>query len=180
MSRPTLLKIADFSFWLCRSRKLSVSSILGYRSMLASVFRFKLPEITTSPVLQDLVGSFKVEVPVRSVRPSSWDLEVVLGFLRSSAFEPLSSLSLRELTKKVLFLVSLATAKRVSELQALSSYVSFSSSGACVACVPEFLAKTESALNPLPRSFVVNLFQILLRAWNRSCCFVQCEPSVNI
>ena len=129
-----------------------MSAILGYRFMLAAVFKFKLPEISTSPVLQELVRSFKVEVPVR---PPPWDLQVVLRLLRSSTFEPLSSLSLRSLTKKVLFLVSLATAKRVSELQALSCVVSFSSSGACLSYVPEFVAKTESALNPLPRSFVV-------------------------
>ena len=51
--------------------------------------------------------------------------------------------------------MSLATAKCVSELQALSSIVSFSSEGAVVSYVPEFLAKTESALRPLPRSFLV-------------------------
>ena len=53
-------------------------------------------------------------------------------------------------------LVSLATAKRVSELQALSRYVSFSSSGACLAYVPEFVAKTELAVNPLPRTFIIH------------------------
>ena len=88
-----------------------MSAILGYCSILAAVFKFKLPEISTSPVLQDLVQSFKIEVPLRPVRPPPWDLEVVLRFLRSSTFETLSSLSLRSLTKKVLFLVSLATAK---------------------------------------------------------------------
>ena len=46
-------------------------------------------------------------------------------------------------------------AKRVGELQALSRVVSFSSSGACVTYVPEFVVKTESALNPLPRSLMV-------------------------
>ena len=80
---------------------------------------------------------------------------MVLRFLRASTFEPLSSLSLRSLTKKVLFLVSLATAKRVGGLQALSCVASFSSSGACLSYVPKFVAKTEPALNPLPRSFVV-------------------------
>ena len=74
--------------------------------MLAAVFRFKLPEISASPVLHDLLRSFKVEVPVRPVRPPTWELEVVLRYLRSSSFEPLSSLCLRSLTKKVLFLVS--------------------------------------------------------------------------
>ena len=76
ISRPSLSKIADFLFWLRQSRKLSVSAILGYRSMLAVVFRFKLPEISTSPILQDLLRSFKVEVPIRAVRLPPWDLEV--------------------------------------------------------------------------------------------------------
>ena len=33
--------------------------------------------------------------------------------------------------------------------------MSLSSSGACVAYVPEFVVKTESAVIPLPRSFVI-------------------------
>ena len=41
-------------------------------------------------------------------------------------------------------------------MQARSCAVSFSSSGACLSYVPEFVVKTESALIPLPRSFVVN------------------------
>ena len=90
-----------------------MSSILGYRSMLSSVFRFKLPEISSSPVIKDLIRSFKVETPVRSVRPPSWDLDAVLRYLISSTFQPLSSTPLRLLTKKVLFLIALATAKRV-------------------------------------------------------------------
>ena len=130
-----------------------MSAILGYRSILAAVFRFKLPEISTSPILHDLLRSFKVEVPVRSVHPPTWDLEVVLRYQRSLSFEPLSRSSLRFLTKKTLFFISLAIAKRVSELQALSKHVTFSSSGACVAYVPEFVAKTESVVNLLPRSF---------------------------
>ena len=50
-----------------------MSAILGYRPVLAAVFCFKLPEISTSPILQDLMRSFKVEFSVRSVRPPSWD-----------------------------------------------------------------------------------------------------------
>ena len=107
--------------------------------MLAAVFRFKLPEISTSPILQDLLRSFKLEVPIWAVRPPPWDLEVVL----------------RSLTKKTLFFISLATDKWVSELQALSKHVTFFSSGACLAYVPEFVAKTELAVNSLPRSFMI-------------------------
>ena len=74
-------------------------------------------------------------------------------FLKSPIFEPLWQASLRDLTRKTLFLIALASAKRISELQALSRTVAFSSSTAAVAYVPEFLAKTESALPSLPRSF---------------------------
>ena len=128
---------------------------MGYCSMLSAVFKSILPEISSSPIIHDLLCSFQVEAPVREVRPPSWDLPTVLNYLRSSPFEPLSSASLRDLTRKTLFLLSLATAKRVGELQALSRRVSFSSSSAGLSYVPEFVAKTESAIRPLPRSFEV-------------------------
>ena len=62
ISCPTLPKIADFLLWLRRVRKLSVSAVMGYRSMLSSVFQFKLPEISSSLVLHDLLRSFKVKL----------------------------------------------------------------------------------------------------------------------
>ena len=43
----------------------------------------------------------------------------------------------------------------MGEILALSHRVSFSSSAAGLSYVPEFVAKTESALRPLPRSFEV-------------------------
>ena len=67
----------------------------------------------------------------------------------------MSNASLRDITRKTLFLVALATAKRVGELQALSRIVSFSSSSAGLSYVPEFVAKTETATRPLPRTFEV-------------------------
>ena len=155
VSRPSLHKIADFLFWLRRSKKLSISAVLGYRSMLSAVFRTVLSEISTSPVIHDLLRCFKVEAPCRAIRPPTWDLLKVLTYLRSSVFEPLSNASLRDLTRKTLFLVALATTKRVGELQALSRFVSFSFSVAGVSYVPEFLAKTETEVRSLPLSFSV-------------------------
>ena len=154
MSRSSLPKIADFLLWLCKSKKLSVFAVLGYWSMLSAVFHTVLPEISTSPVLQDLLRSFKVEAPCRAFRPPAWDLLKVLDYLRSSVFEPLSNSSLRDLTCKT-FLVALATAKQIGEIQAPLRFVSFSSSAAGVSYVPEFLAKTETAVRPLPRSFAI-------------------------
>ena len=62
--------------------------------------------------------------------------------MRGPPFEPLSSCSLWDLTQKVLFLVSLATARRVGELQAVSRDVSLSGSDLYLSYLHEFRAKT--------------------------------------
>ena len=154
ISRPSVSKVADFLLWLHCCRGLSVSSIMGYRSMLSAVFRFQLPELSSHLVLRDLLRSFRLAAHCRPLRPPVWDLAAVLTYLNSTVFEPLRVASLRNLTKKVLFLFALATAKRVGELQALSRLVSFVHADACVSYVPEFVAKTESLSNPIPRSFL--------------------------
>ena len=155
MSRPTVAKVADFLLFLHRSLSLSYSSIVSYRSMLSGVFCFVLPDLSSHFVLHNLLWSFRLERPIPSSCVPPWDLLVVLRFLRGPPFEPLASSSLRTLTQKVLFLVSLATARRVGELQAVPRDVSFSGSVAFLSYLPEFRAKTESAVNPLPRSFCV-------------------------
>ena len=78
---------------------------------------------------------------------------MVLRCLNTSLFEPLHLCSLRNLTKKVLFLVALATAKRVGELQAISRTVSFVSSDACLMFLSSL--PRQSFSNPLPCSFLV-------------------------
>ena len=133
VSRPSLSKVADFLCWLRSSKYLSVSSIRGYRSMLSAVFRLHLPSLSTHPVLLDLLRSFCLESGERQLRPPAWDLSLVLRYLNTSAFEPLSVAPLRALTQKVLFLLALATAKRV----------------------PQFVAKSESLTRSIARSFLV-------------------------
>ena len=123
--------------------------------MLSAVFKSVLPETSISPVLHVLLRSFQAEAPIREVRPPSWDLNIVSSLLRSSSFQPWTTISLRNLTRRPLFLLSLATAKRGGVIQALSCRVSFSSSAAGLFYVPGLVAKTESALRPLPRSFEV-------------------------
>ena len=119
MSHPSASKVADFLLYLRRSLSLSYSSIASYRSMLSGVFRFVLPELSSHFVLHELLRSFHFERPLPSFRVPPWDLLCVLRFLRGSLFEPLASCSLRDLTRKVLFLVSPATVRRVGELKLL-------------------------------------------------------------
>ena len=109
----------------------------------------------------NLLRSFKVEAPCRAVRPPSWDLEAVLRFLRSPIFEPLASSSLRDLTRKTLFSSCFGYGQASGEIQALSHVVSFSSSSAGLSYVPEFLAKTETAVHSLSCSFSIQSLQDL-------------------
>ena len=88
-------------------------------------------------------------------RVPPWDLSRVLSFLSGAPFEPLSSCSLQDLSRKVLFVVALTTARRVGELQALSAVVSESGADLFLSYLPEFRAKAESEARPLPRSFCV-------------------------
>ncbi|XP_064087254.1 uncharacterized protein LOC135201886 [Macrobrachium nipponense] len=155
ISRPSIPKIADFLLFLRKVKRLSHSAIAGYRSMLSNTFKFHLPEISTSRCIHDLIRSFKIERPGLPNRAPPWDLSVVLRFLSSPEFEPIENLTLRQLTKKVLFLTALATAKRVSELQAVSRLVSYKGDDIFLSFLPEFVAKTESEANTLPRSFRV-------------------------
>ena len=97
-----------------------MSSLRGSRSVLSAVFRFHLPSLSSDPVIRDLLRSFRLSSAELVLRPSAWDLSRVLTYLVSPAFESLSQASFRALTLKTLFLLALATAKRVGELQALS------------------------------------------------------------
>ena len=106
-------------------------------------------------MLHDLLRSFCLERPLSSSQVPPWDVLRVLHFLRGRPFEPLASSSLRDLMQKVLFLVSLATARCMGELQAVSREVSFCGSDVLLSYLPEFQAKTESSVNPLPHSFFV-------------------------
>ena len=114
-----------------------------------------LPDLSTSSVIRDLIRFFSIQRPLRKVSPPDWDLDLVLKALRLSPYEHLAEASFRDLTKKALFLLSLATAKRVSELQALSHKVARVGGDLSLAYLPGFVAKTESESNPLPRSFLL-------------------------
>ena len=86
VSRPTLVKVADFLYWLRYTRGLSVSSLRGYRSVLSAVFRFHLPSLSSDPVIRALLRSFRLSSAERVLRPPVWDLSKVLKYLVSPAF----------------------------------------------------------------------------------------------
>ena len=105
------------------------------------------PSPGSDPVLAELIRSFELARPVsRSLAPK-WDLSVVLTSLTRAPFEPLGSASRCHLTWKVVFLLTFATAKRRSEIHALSvdpQSLRFNSDGSVsLAFQPGFLSKNQ-------------------------------------
>ena len=133
--------------FLFKTEKAAVSTIKGYRAILSSVFKFCLPEISSSPILKDLVRSFEISAPRPLHHTPPWDLDKVLEYLSGPPFEPLAGASFRNKTRKALFLLAMATAKRIGELQALSFSVSYRGDDLVLHYDPFFLAKTESVSN---------------------------------
>ena len=131
-------------------RRLTITTIKGYRAAIASV----QSRVGTNGYLTSLFRSFTVAAPPSQPLPR-WYLDVVLRYLRSPVFEPLGDLNFRRLSAKTLFLLSLATAKRVSEIHAVSRSVGWRDGSAVLSYVPSFRAKTETVARPLPRHFVV-------------------------
>ena len=112
--------LAEFLLHLRKSRSLKGGTIATYLAAINSVLAAKRgKKVSTTPELQSLLKSFKIEDQKKKFRPPAWDLNIVLNYLRESPFEPLNNASFEDLTKKTVFLLALATAARVSEIHAI-------------------------------------------------------------
>ena len=75
-------------------------------------FYLRFSVFTLDPVIRVLLRSFRLSSAGRVLHPHAWDLSMVLPYLVSPAFEPLSQASFRALPLTTLFLLALATAKK--------------------------------------------------------------------
>lgn len=146
---PLTLSVPQIASFLCdlfEKDNRAPSTIKGYRSMLAEVYRkIRGPDIGTDKFLSDLISNFEYNKPRFRALIPAWDLTVVLEFLAGDYFEPLHETSLRWLTLKTCFLISLAVAGRISEIHALSrapECLRFNQDGSLTLTTkPEFVAK---------------------------------------
>ena len=113
--------VADFLTFLFSVKKCQVSTIKGYISTISNTLKYKTGyDFGSHPVLSELIKSFAIQRPVdRSLAPK-WDLAFVLSHMCKAPFEPLDKASLFYLSVKTVFLVTLATSRRVSEVHAFS------------------------------------------------------------
>ena len=100
-----------------------------------------------------LLSSFSRSVAPMELHPPAWDVALVLQSLTGAPYEPLRTCDECFLAQKALFLLALASAKRIGELHALSYRVSHSRGWAEVSFsfVPGFVAKTQDPSSLTPR-----------------------------
>ena len=154
---PSSRRLADFFVYLFDVKKLSVSTIKGYRSMISHTLSFRgRSDIGSDTSISELMRALELKRPVsRSLAPK-WDLACVLWSLTKAPYEPLAQADLQHLTWKTVFLLTLASAKRRSEIHALSmedTHLRFNSSDDSVSmtCQTGFLAKNQlPSVAPLP------------------------------
>ena len=114
--------VADFLTFLFNVKKNQVSTIKGYRSTISNTLKFKNTgyDFGSHPVLSELIKSFQRQRPVDRPLAPKWDLAFVLSHLCKAPFQPLDKATLFFLSVKTTFLLTMATARRVSEMHALS------------------------------------------------------------
>ena len=148
--KTSVPNIASFFNYLFEEEKLSPVTIKGYRAMLSQVLSQKGINITEDKDIRALFQSFDREKPKLTKRLPQWDLSLVLKYLSKSPFEPLDRASLLHLTLKTVFLTTLASAGRISEIQALLYSFSHKEdwSQITLSYDEEFIAKTERPGDP--------------------------------
>ena len=144
--------IVDFLIHLREDKGFSLSALKGYRSTINSVFTLKGMDLANSKELSMLFRSFAKTCSPLDLRPPAWDMALVLQSSTNQPYEPIREAEERFLAHKTLFLIALASAKRVGELHALSYHVSHSADWkVSFSFVPGFVAKTKDQSSFDPR-----------------------------
>jgi len=178
---PSLANISSFLLSLFK-QGLAVSTIAGYRSVLASAFKYHTDlDISHSIELSALIENFKHERPQPSNLVPKWDLDIVLWTLMDKPFEPIhdeKAVPLTYLTWKTTFLLLLASGLRRGELHAIPfkgisyprdySHLTFRPDPAFVA---KTTLKTGHALQPFS---IQSLEKIVGKEKERTLCPVRC------
>ena len=140
--------VCDFLVSLFDEGK-QVSTIKNYRSAIAAVhsgFSDGSSVGSNHAILSLLKGMFNERPPRRRLAPS-WSINEVLSSFTTDPYEPIHNAPLDALTRKTVFLVAAASARRRSEIHALSirpGFIRFTPEGVHLLPNPSFLAKNQT------------------------------------
>ena len=114
-------QLANFFSYLHDDLHKGHSAILGYKAVINSTIKLcKSKDICNNYHIESLLRSYKLEKPPVDKSVPKWNLNLVLNSLTKKPYEPMLSASLKHLTWKTAFLLSFATAARVSEITNLN------------------------------------------------------------
>ena len=117
---PTSAQLATFLYEFFDTHGVSLQTIKGYRSCLASVLsRTGRAAEVQAKTISDMIMSMELQRPRLTPVLPQWDLGIVLEALSKPPYEPLREAFLKHLTLKTVFLLAMASGGRRSELQAL-------------------------------------------------------------
>ena len=113
-----LKSVVDFLMYLFKDRKLQLSTIDGYRSVIADKLGNSPINVSKDKNPMCLLDSFHKDRPKGRRGFPSWNLSLVLHQLTKAPFEPIKEASLKHLTFKMVFLLAVGSGKRRSEIHA--------------------------------------------------------------
>ena len=138
-------EIAEFLQNLYDVEKLSPKTIQGYRAAISVIHK----EVDGVPIGQNrdlrelILGMSQLKPSKKSLVPN-WNLPLVLNSLIKEPFEPMQSADMKFVTLKTVFLLAVASGRRVSEIHALSidkHHWRRERDGISMITNPEFMAK---------------------------------------
>ena len=152
-------KVADFFIHLFEVKGKAAGTIEGYKAAIVDTFKiFERDDISTNSTITCLIRSFHLDKSRPKKDIFKWSLSLVLDVLRSPPFEPMSQISLANLTVKTIFLVALASGSRRSELHAITlfgSMLSRDKRSFVLRIDPDFLAKTDRKRARKERTMII-------------------------
>jgi integrase len=138
--------VADFLLFLFNEKKLSPSTINGYRTAINSVWNVGGRTLTGSFHVDQLLKSFKLERPRSVVTVPKWDLNLVLRTLTKPPYHPVvPGLDPMFMSSKTVFLLLLASARRRGDIHAIDpNRITFTRTGVILEPSPRYLPKVLS------------------------------------
>ena len=151
-------KLSAFFTFLFDEKNLQVSSIRSYVTVIVQTIQSVTgKEISRSEITNMLKGMQVRRPHVKKVFPE-WELSVVLDKLRRAPFEPMGTCDEKFLTFKTVFLVTLASAARRSEIHAVSRKFVHAPDWSFVklSLLSDFLPKNQSNSSGESREFTIS------------------------
>ena len=148
-------RLSDFFTFLKEEKKIQVSSIRSYFSVVRQTIEAVTDKEISRGEINDMLKGMEKQFPHQKLIFPTWDLSLVLRRLRAPPFEPLKVCEEKFLTFKTVFLVTLASAARRSEIHALSRDFAHNSdwTNLELSLLPDFLPKNQAASSTETRSF---------------------------